>query len=306
MTDAINELDEAQPYSEYDQFLGIRMKIGTKYAALYVVSTQLLRVVYLVSNVILNEIDPTHECTVQSSWNALFFVLTLIPQPLFYFKFWHKKFKQFDDRAKIGKELSLVLGVHLLHNAVIRPVLRSFLKLNLGMDLHDATHILEFVLVTLMNIQQIITIFLPLRWQNKFDQERKKIKGVPLEEFLTNAWHRDEFRTFLKDDVVVLSFYESITEFLQTKESMDQQEQRQQLNKIFKLYIEDSAPFSKKLKSTTKCIQEIQDNVRMMKTNPERVIVDYQYLGTVARKMLIILETVHYPRFMIEMYGSEG
>eukprot|EP01083_Nonionella_stella_P285560 972035_1 len=255
LTEAIHDLDGEQPYSAYDQFMEIRMEVGTKYAVLYVVSTQLFRIVYCVSNLMM--IDPAQECSQVLSWPVIFLFLTMATQPLLYFKRWYNKFKQFNDRAKVCTELALVFKLCLIH-FVIRIGLRIVLQFLVGMEPRFMTRISEYLMVTILNILLFITIYLPLRWQKKFDKERQNIRGLPLQDFLRNAWYRKEFGKFLKDDVVILSFYESITEFLQTMGSMTRAERRYQVNKIFNPYIADTAPFSTKLKSTTHYIREIQ------------------------------------------------
>eukprot|EP01083_Nonionella_stella_P249579 862852_1 len=100
------------------------------------------------------------------------------------------------------------------------------------------------------------------------DQYRKDVQGMRLVDFLNNAWYRREFREYLKDDVVILSFYETITEFRQTLGSMDRKEQHDRLKKIYDLYISDTAPFSLKLRPTARCVHKMEENFQKITQNP--------------------------------------
>eukprot|EP01083_Nonionella_stella_P258647 883791_1 len=165
------------------------MKIDTKYAVMYIVSTQLLRAAYCVSVIILNDVEPGQECSQRTHWSEIFLALSHIPQPIFYLKFWHKKFKQFNDRAKVSQELSLAVMVYLIH-AAFRLLFRIVLVLfNIRIAPHLITRVLEFSMVTFMNSLLVITVALPLRWQHKYDKERRNIHGVPLPQLLRNPWH---------------------------------------------------------------------------------------------------------------------
>eukprot|EP01083_Nonionella_stella_P285563 972042_1 len=246
-TEAVNKFDETQPFSPHHQFLGITMKIETKYAAMYVISTQLLRTAAAASQAILNHSNPAQECVYHTHWTVAFLIMSLVPQPLLYFKFWHTRFNQFQDRAKIGKELSLVFGLLLISYAA-RIGLVSYVQFY-GVDPILVTRILEIQWVLFMSILLVILIYLPLRWNKQM--RRDDIRGVDLADFLKNRWYRREFRDFLKDDVVILSFYESITEFLVTLESMNGREQQNQLKKIYDLYIAEDAPFVNQYDAST-------------------------------------------------------
>eukprot|EP01083_Nonionella_stella_P068878 183203_1 len=300
MTEAVRELDEAQPYESYSQFLGITMKVDNKYAVAYVVVTLLSRTVYAVLNIV--KVAPSQECSSQLSFAGLFLFLSVVPQAVFYFKSWHHKFKQFNDRAKVGKELSLIFKLHLAHvlsQAGLRIVLQVLFKL----DPFIMNRVRGFLFIGFLNTLLVITIYLPLRWQKQMDAERNIISGLDLKRFLLNAWYRREFGKFLKDDVVLLSFYESITEFRQTIRYMDREERHDQLMKIYKLYISETAPFSMKLKSTTAHINKIEENVRNINNDPDHVDVDGPALDRVAEKLLKTLESEYYPSFITQMYS---